>query len=55
MNGGKFVSYTGPAPDSRQALNDTSMELIKAIREDTDPNADKVGDFVSKHTDWVAA
>lgn len=55
MNGGKYVSYSGPAPDSRQALNDTSMELLKAIREDTDPNADKVGDFVSKHTDWVAA
>ncbi len=53
MNGGKYVSYNGQAPDSRQMLNQTSLDLLAAIKNDTG-TADLVGDFVSKHTDWIA-
>jgi LCP family protein required for cell wall assembly len=52
-NDGKFVRYAGPAPDSRQSLNATSMELLAAVRDDRS-KADTVGQFVAAHPDWVA-
>jgi polyisoprenyl-teichoic acid--peptidoglycan teichoic acid transferase len=52
-NDGKFVRYAGPAPDSRQSLNATSMELVAAVRDDRS-KADTVGQFVAAHPDWVA-
>jgi anionic cell wall polymer biosynthesis LytR-Cps2A-Psr (LCP) family protein len=55
MNGGQFVSYTGPAPDSRQALNQTSLNLLNAINTDTDPNQDKVGAFIAQYPSWIAS
>jgi LCP family protein required for cell wall assembly len=55
MNGGQFVTYTGPAPDSRQALNQTSLDLLNAIKTDTDPNLDKVGTFISQYPSWIAS
>jgi LCP family protein required for cell wall assembly len=55
MNGGQYVTYTGPAPDSRQALNQTSLDLLAAIRDDNDPNVDKVGNFISRYPDWIAS
>jgi LCP family protein required for cell wall assembly len=54
MNGGQFVNYTGPAPDARQELNQTSLDLLQAVRDDTDPGTDKVGNFASMHPDWIA-
>ena len=54
MNGGQYVTYTGPSPDSRQALNPTSLDLLKAIQNDTGAT-DTVGTFISHHTDWIAA
>ncbi len=47
-NNGKYVHYTGPAPDSRQALNADSMDLLKSVVDD------KVDEFVAAHPDWVA-
>ena len=47
-NNGKYVRYTGPAPDSRQALNPDSMTLLQAVKDD------KVDGFVETHPDWVA-
>jgi polyisoprenyl-teichoic acid--peptidoglycan teichoic acid transferase len=52
-NDGKFVPYTGPAPDSRQALNTDSLQLLAAVRDDTG-NSDLVGQFVATHQDWVS-
>ena len=52
-NDGKFVRYAGAAPDSRQSLNATSMELLTAVRDDRS-KADTVGQFVAAHPDWVA-
>ncbi len=52
-NDGKFVRYAGPAPDSRQSLNATSMELLAAVRDDRS-KTDTVGQFVAAHPDWVA-
>jgi polyisoprenyl-teichoic acid--peptidoglycan teichoic acid transferase len=54
MNGGAFVTYKGPAPDSRQDLNQTSLSLLKAITTDTNPNEDKVGEFISQYPSWIA-
>jgi LCP family protein required for cell wall assembly len=54
MNGGQFVNYTGLAPDARQDLNQTSLDLLEAIRTDTHPGTDNVGAFIAKHPDWVA-
>jgi polyisoprenyl-teichoic acid--peptidoglycan teichoic acid transferase len=54
MNGGQYVNYAGPSPDSRQALNQTSLDLLAAIRTDTDPNADKVGEFILNYPSWIA-
>jgi hypothetical protein len=48
------VPYSGPAPDSRQALSPTSLELLKAIKNDTNPAVDKVGEFISKYPTWIA-
>jgi LCP family protein required for cell wall assembly len=47
-NDGKYVHYTGPAPDSRQALNADSMQLLHDIQTDT------VDTFIANHSDWVA-
>jgi hypothetical protein len=47
-NDGKYVHYTGPAPDSRQALNPDSLDLLRAVV------SDKVDEFVGAHPDWVA-
>ena len=52
-NDGKIVPYTGPAPDSRQALNADSLQLLAAVRDDT-ANSDLVGQFVATHRDWVS-
>ncbi len=54
INGGTYVPYSGPAPDSRQALSPTSLELLKAIKNDTNPAVDKVGEFISKYPTWIA-
>jgi LCP family protein required for cell wall assembly len=48
-NGGKYVSYTGPAPDDRQALSPDSQTLLKDVVDDN------LGQFVAEHPDWVAA
>jgi len=48
-NAGKYLSYTGPAPDSRQALSADSLQLLTDVQNDT------VGAFVAQHPDWVAA
>jgi LCP family protein required for cell wall assembly len=55
MNGGQYVTYTGPAPDSRQTLNQTSLSLLAAIKTDTDPSVDKVGQFISQYPSWIAS
>lgn len=47
-NNGQYVRYTGPAPDSRQALDEASTALLSAVRNDT------VGEFVAAHPTWVA-
>jgi LCP family protein required for cell wall assembly len=47
-NNGKYVHYDGPAPDSRQALNADSMQLLRTVV------SDKVDTFVATHPDWVA-
>lgn len=47
-NNGKYVHYTGPAPDDRQALNADSMTLMADVLND------KVDDFVATHPDWVS-
>jgi polyisoprenyl-teichoic acid--peptidoglycan teichoic acid transferase len=52
-NDGEFVRYAGPAPDSRQSLNATSLELLAAVRDDRS-KTDTVGQFVAAHPDWVA-
>ena len=52
-NDGKFVRYQGRAPDSRQSLNATSLELLAAVRDDRS-KTDTVGRFVATHPDWVA-
>jgi len=52
-NDGKFVPYQGKAPDARQSLNATSLELLAAVRDDR-PKTDTVGRFVAAHPDWVA-
>jgi hypothetical protein len=54
MNGGQFVPYTGPAPDAREALNPISLDLLQAVREDTGPASDKVGNFIAQHPSWIA-
>jgi hypothetical protein len=41
-------------PDSRQELNQTSLDLLAAIRTDDDPKLDKVGSFVAQHPSWIA-
>lgn len=52
-NDGNYVRYQGNAPDSRQSLNATSLELLAAVRDDRS-NADTLGRFVAAHPDWVA-
>ena len=52
-NDGEFVRYTGKAPDARQSLNATSLELLAAVRNDRS-KTDTVGQFVAAHPDWVA-
>ncbi len=52
-NDGQFVRYQGKAPDSRQSLNATSLELLAAVRDDRS-KTDTVGRFVAAHPDWVA-
>jgi len=47
-NGGQFVHYTGPAPDSRQALSPDSMQLLR------DVGADRVDAFLASHPAWIA-
>jgi LCP family protein required for cell wall assembly len=47
-NGGVYVHYAGPAPDSRQALSPDSMTLM------SDVVADRVDDFIAAHPTWVA-
>jgi LCP family protein required for cell wall assembly len=53
-NDGKFVQYTGPAPDSRQALSADSLKLFAAVRDDTG-NADLIGQFLATHQDWTTS
>jgi LCP family protein required for cell wall assembly len=53
-NDGQFVPYTGPAPDSRQALNADSVQLLQDARDDR-VGTDLVGQFVIAHPDWVAS
>ena len=52
-NDGQFVRYVGKAPDARQSLNATSLELLAAVRDDR-TKTDTVGQFVAAHPDWVA-
>jgi hypothetical protein len=52
-NDGTFVRYAGSAPDARQSLNATSLELLAAVRDDR-AKTDTVGHFVAAHPDWVA-
>jgi LCP family protein required for cell wall assembly len=52
-NDGQFVGYVGKAPDARQSLNATSLELLAAVRDDR-TKTDTVGQFVAAHPDWVA-
>ena len=52
-NDGQFVRYLGKAPDSRQSLNATSLELLAAVRDDRS-KTDTVGRFVAAHPEWVA-
>lgn len=47
-NNGQYVRYTGPAPDSRQALNAASVALLAAVVND------RVREFVDAHPTWVA-
>jgi len=47
-NDGQYDHYTGPAPDSRQMLNPTSMVMLH------DVITDQMAQFVSQHPDWVA-
>jgi anionic cell wall polymer biosynthesis LytR-Cps2A-Psr (LCP) family protein len=51
-NDGQFVDVTGPGGDSRQALSQDSLNLIKAARDDR-TGADLVAQFVATHPDWV--
>jgi LCP family protein required for cell wall assembly len=53
-NDGQFVQYTGPAPDSRQALNADSLQLLQDARDDR-AGTDLVGQFVIAHPDWVSS
>jgi LCP family protein required for cell wall assembly len=47
-NDGKYVHYTGQAPDDRQALSPDSMTLLRDVTTDT------VDNFIATHPDWVA-
>lgn len=47
-NDGKYVKYTGPSPDERQALNADSMQLLRDVQNDT------VATFVETHPGWVS-
>jgi LCP family protein required for cell wall assembly len=54
-NGGQIVPYVGPpVPDDRQMLNDTSIQMLNAVKNDNG-TSDTVGQFISQHTDWIAA
>jgi anionic cell wall polymer biosynthesis LytR-Cps2A-Psr (LCP) family protein len=53
-NDGQFVTYTGPSPDNRQALNADSLALLQAAKNDQ-TGTDLVGQFVSTHPDWVSS
>ena len=48
-NGGTFNSRTVPGVGSAEILSPTSLELLRAVRDDT------VGSFVQAHPNWVAA
>jgi LCP family protein required for cell wall assembly len=47
MNGGRYDSVTQPKVGAVESLNDTSRQLLDAVR------ADSVGQFVAAHPDWV--
>jgi LCP family protein required for cell wall assembly len=53
-NDGQFVTYTGPSPDSRQALSPDSLALLQAVKNDQ-TGTDLVGQFVVSHPDWVSS
>jgi len=48
-NDGKYVQYTGPAPDERQALSPDSQVLMQ------DVVTDNVQSFIASHPDWVSS
>ncbi|WP_319462353.1 LCP family protein [Micromonospora sp. RTP1Z1] len=48
-NDGTFNSRTVPGVGSAEILSPTSLELLRAVRDDT------VGSFVQAHPNWVAA
>jgi LCP family protein required for cell wall assembly len=48
-NDGKFNSRSVAGVGSVEILNDTSLQLLRAVRDDD------VGTFVTAHPDWVAA
>jgi LCP family protein required for cell wall assembly len=48
-NNGAFNSRSVPGLGSAEVLNDTSLQLLRAVRTDT------VGDFVQAHPTWVSA
>ena len=48
-NDGKYVHYTGPAPDSRQALNSDSLQSAPCGRRATRSIRSS-----ATHPDWVA-
>jgi polyisoprenyl-teichoic acid--peptidoglycan teichoic acid transferase len=48
-NNGKFNSRSIPGIGSAEVLNSTSLDLLRDVRND------KVGDFIARHPDWVAA
>ena len=48
-NDGKYVKYTGPAPDDRQALSPDSQVLMQ------DVVTDNVQSFIASHPGWVSS
>lgn len=54
-NGGDYVNYTGgDIPGAVEALNDDSLALLRAVRDDKSTTDDHVGAFMSTHPSWDA-
>jgi LCP family protein required for cell wall assembly len=54
-NGGQYVNYTGgDIPGAVEALNDDSLALLRAVRDDTGATDDHVGEFMVEHPSWNA-